>query len=246
VRAPKQRDGHPDFQGSWNRYPDLLISAQLPDQPKRGDPLATPARQPMPPLKPQYQAIFDQKRQANAAASARNQPIAARQVDCIPDGMPNVMRGAWIMEILQTPEQINISQELYNQVRRVYMNEKIPPVDELDSLFFGRSVGHFEGQTLVVETAGVREDVMASAGADVPHSAQEKIVERFRYVAPNIIQDVMTITDPETMTGPWTWVYHYRKMPADYKWQEYICEANRVGADENGLQQRLDVQAPSK
>jgi hypothetical protein len=253
VRAPHQRDGHPDFQGSWNRYPDLLISAQLPDQPKAGDPLATPRRQPRPPLKPAYQAILEQRWKAAGEAAARNQPLAERSVACIPDGMPNMMRAAWIMEIIQTPEQINIGQELYNQIRRIYMRETLPSIDELDPGFYGRSIGRFEGQTLVIETAGIREDVLASSGGpgsagggDVPHSPQMKIEERLRYVAPNILQDAITITDPETMTGPWTMVYHYRKMPADYKWQEYVCEANRVGADENGIQRRLDVEGSDR
>lgn len=248
VNTPKNREGHPDFQGFWNRYPDLLLAPHLPDQPKEGDPLATIRRIPMPPLNAKYQAILEQRWKATAEAANRNQPIAEKSVNCIPDGMPNMMRGVWIMEIMQTPKQINITQELYNQGRRIYMDQKLPSLDEIDTGYFGSSVGHYEGQTLVVETIGIRDDVLATSGApgsagggDVPHSAQMKIVERIRYIAPNIIQDAITITDPETMTGPWTIVHHYRKMPADYRWQEYVCEANRQGVDDSGLQQRLDV-----
>jgi hypothetical protein len=251
VKAPRLRDGQPDFQGTWNRYPDLLISPFLPGQPKPGDPQATPQRQPQPQLKPQYKAILDQRWKRVAEAAARNQPIAEKSVSCIPDGMPNMMRGAWIMEIVQTPEQINISQELYNQTRRVYMKQKMPPLADLDPGYFGRSMGHFEGQELVIETIGTREDIMASSGApgssgggDVPHSANMKIVERIRYIAPDLIQDDLTMIDPETLEAPWSWAVTYKKMPADYKMQEYVCEANREAYDANGVQRRTDAEAP--
>jgi hypothetical protein len=241
VKAPRTRNGHPDFQGAWDRYPNILLGRFLPDQPKPGDPLATPMVQPPVRLKPKYQAIFDQRRKAAAEAAARGAPLAPRSVNCLPDGMPNVMRGALVMEILQSPEQINISQEVYNQTRRIYMAEPLPALDTLDPGYFGRSVGHFEGQVLIIETIGIREDIMATAGppgSDAPHSPQLKIVERIRYVAPDVIQDHISIIDPEVLEEPWSWVVHFKRMAKDYRLQEYICEANRERINEFGVQQQ--------
>jgi bacterioferritin (cytochrome b1) len=58
---------------------------------------------------------------------------------------------------MQRPEQINITQEAFNQVRRIYMNQKLPKWDEIDPSFYGQPVGHWEGAMLVVETTGVKD-----------------------------------------------------------------------------------------
>src|SRR5262249_4032052 len=106
--------------GTWNRYP------QIDEKP---DPKFPPPPPPVgpPPLKPQYLAEWQEQQKAARDADARGQPLFTDYVKCLPDGMPAMMLGMFPMEVLQTPGQVTIIQEAYNQVRRIYLNEKQIP-----------------------------------------------------------------------------------------------------------------------
>jgi hypothetical protein len=149
--------------------------------------------------------------------------------------MPAMMMGMFPMEIFQRPEQINITQEAFTQVRRVYMDQKLPKWDEVDPSFYGASVGHWEGDTLVMETTGIKESVRFRW---TPHSGAMKITERMRLLAPDILQDQITVEDPY-FEKPWVYSYSFRRMK-DYKLQEYVCEDNREYVTEDG-QQKLRI-----
>jgi hypothetical protein len=143
--------------------------------------------------------------------------------------MPAMMQGMFPMEIFQRPEQINITQEAFNQTRRIVMDQPLPRWDEVDPTFFGRSVGHWEGDTLVLETTGIKEHVQFRW---TPHSEAMKITERLRLLAPDILQNHITVED-EYLERPWVYSYTYRRMP-DYRLLEYVCEDNRDYVDEDG------------
>ena len=104
--------------------------------------------------------------------------------------------------------------------------------------YFGYSTGKWEGDTLVVETVGVREDVQYR---EIPHSETARIRERIRLLSPDILQDVVTVEDPERLNKPYTVTFAYKKMPA-YKIQEYVCENNRSYVDDKGVT-RLKLEA---
>ena len=210
----------PDFTGMWNRYP-------LPDE--TVDPRYAPTEIPDPPLKPEFMAAWREKQRLLAARMEEGQPAGDNYVRCIPDGMPAMMMGMFPMEVFQRPEQINITQEAFSQTRRIYMNETLPNWDEMDPSFYGRSVGHWEGDTLVVETAGIKESVMFRWA---PHSEAMKITERIRLLAPDFLSDEITITD-DYFEKPWTYSYSFQRMPG-YKLIEYVCEDNREYVDEEG------------
>ena len=69
----------------------------------------------------------------------------------------------------------------------------------------------------------------------VPHSANMKITERIKQVAPDILWNEITVEDPEYLEKPWTWTNAYLRMP-DYRIDEYICENNKEFIDEHGVQ----------
>jgi hypothetical protein len=217
----------PDFTGSWERYPGPG---------ERAEPRFAPSPIPDPPLKPEYKAEWQAQQARLAARIEEGQPAGDNYVRCIPDGMPAMMMGMFPMEVFQRPEQINITQEAFTQVRRIYFGETLPQWDEVDPTFYGRSVGHWEGEVLVVETVGVKDYVTFRW---TPHSEAMKITERISLLAPDILQDVVTVED-EYLAEPWTWSWTYRRMP-DYKLLEYICEDNREYVDEEGTAQlRVD------
>lgn len=206
----------PDLSGSYERY--------------RGAPPTPPA--PPPPLKAQYLKEWQAKQQAAREADAKGEPIAAAVVNCIPEGMPGMMAGPFPMEILQSKGQVTIIQEAYNQVRRILLDQAQKPSDEVDPSFFGRSVGRWEGTTLVVDTIGIKDYVRY---LNVPHSSEMRIKERIHSVAADIVWDEITIDDPAMLEKPWTFTFAYKRMPG-YTLLEYICEDNREFADDQGRQ----------
>ena len=218
--AATQTSQTPDLTGSWERYPQPGETV---------DPRYARIEVPPPPLKQPWLAQWEEHEAKLAARIAESQPAGDDYVKCLPDGMPAMMQGMFPMEIFQRPEQINITQEAFNQTRRVVMNEPLPRWDEVDPTFCGRSVGRWEGDTLVIETTGIKEYVRFRW---TPHSEGMKITERLRLLAPDILQNLITVED-EYFERPWVYSYTYRRMPG-YRLLEYVCEDNRDYVDEQG------------
>lgn len=201
-----------------------------------GDP-APPVEVGPPPLKEPYASQLKAQRKAAADALAAGKPQVTNGVRCIPGGFPSMMGPVFPVEVLETPQQINITNEAYAQTRRIYMNEKQIAVDDAEPVFFGHSVGHWDKSgALIVNTIGMKEDVRMSGA---PHSPNMKVDEVIRRTGPNTFEDRVTVTDPEYLTAPWTWTYHYKKKPG-YKMGEYICENNR-DYDPKTDSQKLDL-----
>ncbi len=198
-----------------------------PDQIRQpGDP-APPVEVTAPPLKPKYFAEWKAEQKAVADAIAAGRPPVTDGVRCIPGGFPGMMGPVFPIEVLATPGQITIIAEAYSQVRRIYLNEKQIAIEDAEPEFYGHSVGHWEGKTLVVNTIGLKENVRMR---NAPHSPNMQVDERIYATSPNTFEDKMTITDPEYLTEPWTFTYHYKRKP-DYKMNEFVCENNREYQD---------------
>jgi hypothetical protein len=172
---------------------------------------ATPAG---PQLTPEYAAKRDALR-----AQAREDNETA---NCLPPGMPGIMNQPYPMEFLLTPGKLTIVIEAYTQVRHIYTDGRKLPEDP-DEKFFGTSIGHWEGDTLVVETVGFSPLTQLAAG--IPHSDSMKILERFRLTDPDTMSIETTITDPKALTAPFT---SNRTLKRHRNWTiaEYICEEN--------------------
>ena len=150
----------------------------------------------------------------------------------MPYGLPRMMSVAlYPMEIIQRPEQITIVTEAFSEVRRVFMNQPQLPIDEVPPGYYGHSVGRWEGDTLVVDTVGIKTSIPAYQ--IMPHSDQMRITERIRLVAPDYLHDQITIEDPVALEKPVTYTLAYRRMP-NYKMVEFVCENNREYVDANG------------
>ena len=210
--------------GSWERARDASIPPP-----------------PQPTLKAQYLKEWQAKQQAVREAEAKGEPLGSNVTYCIPDGMPGMMGGPFPMEILQSKGQVTIIQEAYNQVRRILLDQPQKPIDEVEPGFYGRSVGHWDGDTLVVDTVGIKESVRYQ---NVPHSMNMRIKERIRLVTPDIVWDEITIDDPAMLEKPWTYTLAYKRTPG-YTLLEYICEDNREYTDEKGIQ-RFRLASPDR
>jgi hypothetical protein len=220
--TPAQSQGTPAISGTW-----VPMGAGRGIDPKLAPPAAGP-----PVLKAAYAKEYEARRAADAEATRRGEPPASAAVLCNPYGMPRMMAVAsYPVEILQTPGQITIITEAFSEVRRVYLNQPQLAMDDVPPGYYGHSVGRWDGDTLVIDTVGIKESVPGYNG--LPHSTQMRIVERMRLVAPDVLHDQITIHDPAVLEKPFTYTLGYRRLP-DYKMVEFVCENNREYVDEQG------------
>jgi hypothetical protein len=143
---------------------------------------------------------------------------------CVPDGVPRVLATPYPFEIINAPRgQVTIVHELNHEVRTVAMDKPLPSDKELIPYpyYNGHSVGHYEGDTLVIETAGFNEKTFIdSTGA--PHTDEMHTLERIRRLGPTEIEDVVTIRDPQYYTRDWQARFVYAQRD-DVRLQDYVC-----------------------
>ena len=212
----------PDLSGVWAPYRGGRGA-----DPKLAPPPATPLT-----LKPDYARPFEARRKAEADAAAKGEPIASGAVACVPYGMPRMMSVAlYPIEILPTRGQITIVAEAFSEVRRIYMNVPQLPIGDVPPGYYGRSVGKWDGDTLVVDTVGIKPTVPAYQ--NMPHSDQMRITERMRLITNDILHDQITIDDPIVLEKPLTYTLAYRRMPG-YEMVEFVCDNNREYIDDKG------------
>src|SRR5579863_22455 len=213
----------PDLTGIWGVYRGGRGA-----DPKLAPPPASPLL-----LKPEYKKPYDERRALEAEANKRGEQLATTGAQCIPYGVPTMMSVAiYPVEFIQTPKQITIISEAFSEVRRVYMNVPQSKPEDVAPGYYGRSVGHWDGDTLVVDTIGIKPSIGGYRG--MPHSAQMHITERIRLVAPDYLHDQITIDDPVVLEKPVTYTLGYKRMP-NYEMVEFVCDNNREYVDEKGV-----------
>jgi hypothetical protein len=150
--------------------------------------------------------------------------------------MPGVMGMIYGMDVLQTSNTIALTSEWQAETRRIWLDRKEhPPADELDASYEGDSIGHWEGDVLVVDTVGLRPDVPFRHQLPYLHSENTHIVERIYQKTPDLLVDEMTIIDPDVFVAPWKREFTYRYRP-DLRIREYVCLDNNRNVDEDGKQ----------
>jgi len=143
---------------------------------------------------------------------------------CVPDGLPRVLATPYPFEIIQAPPgQITMIHELNHQVRVIAMDKPLPSDQELIPYpyYNGHSVGHFEGDTLVIQSAGFNEKTFVDA-TGTPHTDELKTVERVRRTSPTELEDVITIHDPQYYSSDWSARFAY-KLRNDVRLEDYVC-----------------------
>src|SRR5204863_4352274 len=112
---------------------------------------------------------------------------------CLSAGMPSMMGMAYGMEIQQTKDKITIYGELNDVYRRIFLDGRKPSQKTLDDpTYAGYSTGHWEGDTLVVDTVALRDDSLLDTFS--PHSDQMTVRERIRFIDPGVHEDHITAT----------------------------------------------------
>jgi len=122
------------------------------------------------------------------------------------------------MRIVQSPTEVAISYEMLHDTRVIPLNTKTQ-VDADLRQYMGSSVGHWEGDTLVVETTNLTDKLAVGRMA---HSKDLKLTERFTRIDPDMIDYVVRVDDPRTFVKPWTFRLTLTTQP-DYEILEYSC-----------------------
>jgi hypothetical protein len=160
-----------------------------------------------------------------AAAEKEGRPLYDPTAGCQPSGIPRIIVAPYPQEIIQTPDQIIFMIEVMHTFRIVYLNARHP--DNLEPSHFGHSIGHWEGDTLVIDTIGfVKQTQIDEAGT--LHSDQMHVVQRIRKVG-DALEILFTIDDPGAFTKPWTAKRIWQWRP-DVRFSEYVCEENNRNA----------------
>jgi hypothetical protein len=144
---------------------------------------------------------------------------------CITRGIPSSMMPAGYgsrYEILQSPDSVAIRYEMIHETRVIPLDRR-PHVAEDLKQYLGDARGHWEGDTLVVETTNFRAD-------SAPQRASEsvKMIERFKRTGPDSVEWTVTFEDPNTWTKPWTYAMPLMQVDQSQQIYEYACHEGNL------------------
>ena len=197
-------------------------------------PPAERAKRERPLPKGKYLAAFEE---AKRQADLNNGETPRTRSYCAAPGLPGIMgTGQYPMEFLFTPGRVTTLHEAWTGERRIYTDgRKHTPLDDLDPSFYGESIGHWEGDVLVVHTIGLKTDTTIAVG--IGHSDKMTTDERIYLdkTDPNTLIVDMVVTDPEALEKPFTTQYRYGRR-RDIDLLEFYCAENeRNQLNEKGL-----------
>ena len=159
------------------------------------------------------------KRFGELEQEGRGPPTA--QMLCMPSGVPNAHTLMGSVQILQAPDLVLIVHQRDHQVRRVYMN--VPHREDPAPSWYGDSVGHYEGDTLVIDTIGLNDRTVTDRNG-TPHTETMHVVERYRIADGGRAMEVQfTVEDPNAFTTPWSAMVRYQRNARQQVLEEEIC-----------------------
>ncbi len=146
---------------------------------------------------------------------------------CVPSGVPWFLLQPTNLYFVQTAKEVVIMQNYDSQVRHVFLN--VAHSANLKPSWYGESVGHYEGDALVVDTIGLSSKTFVDPYR-TPHSEKLHVIERWKVIEEGKTLEVtMTVDDPETYYQPWQAVLRYRQ--ARVPLLEAVCAENNLQFD---------------
>jgi hypothetical protein len=236
YRAPRAPDGHPDLNGIWQALNEANYDIELhmarPALALRPGPYGpVPAATVLPfgavgavppgvgvveggalPYRPEALA----KKKQNQENWLTSDP----EIKCYLPGVPRATYMPYPFQILQSNDAIFIAYEYAGAVRNIYLKDPgKPPVDA----WMGQSVGHWEGETLIVDVTGFN-DLSWFDRAGNFHSDALHVVERYTRTSPDVMLYEATIDDPKTFTRPWKMSMPlYRRQEKNAQLMDFKC-----------------------
>ena len=202
--TPRTADGKPNFSGFWRS--NIKYNGDLAADLKPEDV----------PMTPWAKALFDERIKTFSRDDPENY--------CLPDGVPRYWAaGGGPNRIVQTPGMIVVLHEIKTMFRQIYLDGRTLEPDAPPA-WLGYSTGKWEGDVLVVRTAGFNDKTWLDDRGH-PHSESLVVNERFRRPDFGHLFVDITIEDPIAYTRPWTVTEDFR-LDADGDLLEYVCNEN--------------------
>jgi hypothetical protein len=213
---PRTADGKPDFTGVW-------AGPGYSHKVGRND------------LDTSTVSVFDPRKMApfkEGGAAFLTRPLTGEDLKddptalCLPNGMPRQVLSPYPQQWVQAPGQLVVLYE-YMHFFRAIPTDGRPHRKDLESTWMGDSVAAWDGDTLVIDTIGLKEwvlDAFHNNGSRW-HSDKLHLIERLKYVDPMTVSYDVTIDDPVIFTAPWTQEFSMKLHPT-WSVLEYVCEEN--------------------
>ena len=218
------RQGSPGtYNAFWRDFGNPLTRTSLIIDPPDGR---------IPPLTPEGQARIDAEAAARSTRGPRDSPDTYADLSnwtrCVSRGWNGI--GSWYSsnyQIFQAPGYVVVFQELIHEARIIPLDER-PHVPESVRLWMGDSRGHWDGDTLVVETTNFDPRTNFRGSRDTLH-----LTERYTRIADDTLDYRFTINDPQTFASPWTVVRPMMRIDIDDRRSifEYACHEGNYGME---------------
>jgi hypothetical protein len=235
--VPKTADGKPDLSGVWENVPNRIGGRGVPElgslglgPPPPPPPPSDPALGPPPatffnigagfkeglPLRPWAAEVLKKRTEENA----KDNPDA----HCLPMGLMQLHLHPQPRKMIETRGLIVMIYEGNQGLRQIFTDGRPLPPKGMQPWWYGYSVGKWDGDTLVVETTGFRDDVWLDVNGS-PMTEEGKLTERYRRTDFGHLEIIVTVDDPKAYTKPFTVRVNQRLMP-DTDLIEFICGEN--------------------
>jgi hypothetical protein len=237
---PRTPDGKPDLSGVWDfrnsrgyEGDKLTVDPSLENGGNGGTGLGPAPREAFNPRASQFfnigatlkgglpfRPLAAELRERRAAENNKDNPDA----HCLPLGLMQLHTHPQPRKIIQTPNEVVILYEAQAGIRQIFTDGRQLPPRDVQPWWYGYSIGHWEGDTLVVETIGFRDDVWLDVEGS-PLTNAGKMTERFRRPTYGSLEIAVTVDDPTAYTKAWTVTIRQRLMP-NTELIEFICNEN--------------------
>jgi hypothetical protein len=193
----------PDWSGIWQVKGSMAVLSR--DDAR----MFVPGTRDYAPLKPKYESRYQVdlvRAEHQGDPASKNSLTDTNTLHCFA-GMPRLIATPFQYEFVVTPKETWIL--IDKAIRHVFTDGRGWPVaDARWPLMLGRSRGHWEGQTLVIQTVDMRTDMWADT-TPLTFSSRASVIERIRKVDANTLENHVTIRDPEKFTHDWEFTRQY-------------------------------------
>jgi len=216
--TPRAADGHPDLSGMWiEKYGALGPDTAFGKTPRPAASVTYPS-----------DALPYQPWAAKKARELHDAATTDPLLHCLPYGEPRVWGGPHPAQIIQLPGQMAILYER-DTTYRVFPTDGSPHPEDLDPSWMGDSVGHWEGDTLVVDVIGFNDKSWlgsgknAGEGSGTFHSDALHVIERIRRPDFNHLIVEITEDDSKVFTKPWVVTWNMNLVPNERMYEDVTC-----------------------